>query len=41
MDLYVFPNLVFTTTVLTNSNLWMSKGNVDTLTLVTNFLNES
>jgi len=41
MYLYVFPNLVFTTIVLASFNLQMSKGNVDTLTLVINFLNES
>ncbi len=40
LDQHVLPNLKTATTISTNFDLWMSHGNVNTLALVMNFLNE-
>ncbi len=41
MDLHVFPNLAFAFTIFESFDLWMFKGDLDTFSLVMNFLNES
>ncbi len=40
LDQHVLPNLKTATTISTNFDLWMYCGNVNTLALVINFLNE-
>ncbi len=41
LDLHVFPNLAFATTIFTSFDMWMFKDNVDTFAFVMNFLNQS
>jgi hypothetical protein len=41
MDLHVLHTLETTTTISTSFDLWMSKGGVDTIALMINYLDES
>lgn len=40
MDLHMSSNFASTTTMVASSNLWMSKGVMDTFALAINYLNE-
>ncbi len=39
-NLHMLPILASTTTMFTSFDLWMSKGGVNTFTLIINYLNE-
>lgn len=39
-NLHMLPILAFTITMFTSFDLWMSKGGVNTFTLIINYLNE-
>ncbi len=41
LDLHVFPNLAFATTIFTTFDMWMFRDDVDTFVFVMNFLNQS
>jgi len=41
IEVHVLPNLESTTNVFTFFNLWISKGDLDTFSLVINHLNET
>jgi len=41
LDLHVFPNLAFATTIFTSFYMWMFRDDVDTFAFVMNFLNQS
>jgi len=41
LNLHVFPNLAFATTIFTSFDMWMFKDDVNTFSFVMNFLNQS